>query len=120
MNPWSIDSARAFLLISVAAVDGSFADAELESIRPSLVRAGLSDDRAIAAMGEALRRYRDSIQGDRLEGALLSSAQHLKQELPRPELTAFMDRLLDTAFADAEVRRNEHAYLRMLKEIWEI
>jgi hypothetical protein len=120
MTPWSVDSARAFLLISVAAVDGSFSDEELESIRPSLVRVGLSGDRAVAAMEEALRRYRDSIHGDSLEAALLSSARHLKQALPRPELSAFMERLVDTAFADAEVRRKEHAYLELLREIWEI
>lgn len=120
MTAWSTDAARAFLLISVAAVDGSFADEELESIRPSLMRAGLTDEAALTAMGEALLHYRESMEADGLEGALLSSARHLKQELPRGELTAFMDRLIDTALADSKVRRHEHAYLKMLEEIWEL
>jgi uncharacterized tellurite resistance protein B-like protein len=120
MTPWSTDSARAFLLISVAAVDGSFADEELESIRPLLVLAGLSDDRALAAMRDALVRYRESLDGGGLEGALLASAHHLKEQLPRQELTAFMERLVDTAVADSQVRRSEHEYLRMLGEIWGI
>lgn len=59
MTGWSTDGARAFLLISVAAVDGSFGDEEIESLAPSLRRSGLSDAAADTAMGEALLQIND-------------------------------------------------------------
>jgi hypothetical protein len=120
MTGWSTDGAKAFLLISVAAVDGSFADEEIESLAPSLRLGGLDDAAADTAMGEALLHYRRSLESDGLEGALLACALQLKTELSRPDLESFMARLEDTALADAHVKTNEHAYLRMIRRIWEL
>lgn len=116
----SINAAKAFMVLAVAAVDGSFAAEEIGAIKPTLLRAGLSDEDADAALREALQLYRETLDGVGLEDALLKCAGRLKHALPVEDRRAFMTHLVDAALADERFQRNEHAFLKTLGAAWEL
>ncbi len=116
----SINTAKAFLLIAVAAVDGSFAEEEMDAIKPALMHSGLRDAEADTALREALHLYRESLGGTRLEDALLDCAARLKDTLAVADRRAFMTSLVDAALADDRFQHNEHAFLKTLGTAWEL
>lgn len=117
---WSLNAAKAFMVIAVAAVDGRFHPDELDAIKPALHRVGLSEADADEAVAMALRRYRETIGSDTLAGALLTCAGELKAALSPADRRAFMRQLLGTALADDRFQRGEHEFLRMIGRQWEL
>jgi uncharacterized tellurite resistance protein B-like protein len=117
---WSINTAKAFMLLAVVAVDGSFAAEEIGTIKPTLMRAGLSDQEAVTALEEALQLYRETLGGDRLEDALLTCVRRLKDSLAVGDRRAFMTHLVDAALADDRFQQNEHAFLKTLGAAWDL
>jgi len=117
---WSLDAAKAFMVIAVAAVDGRFDPDELAAIAPALGGVGLSAADAGAAVSVALRHYRDTIAADTLADALAACARELKEALSPADRRAFMRQLLGTALADDRYRPGEHEFLRMIGAQWEI
>lgn len=115
---WSTSAAQAFLVIAMAAVDGSFDVQEIDAIRPTLIRLGMSDEDAVAATRAALEHYRITLEEDTLEDALVGCAMQLKEELSKEDLRSLMTSLAATALADAEVHGGEHAFLRTIGTIW--
>jgi uncharacterized tellurite resistance protein B-like protein len=115
-----VNAAKAFMLIAVTAVDGSLGPKEIAAIQPTLTRAGLTDEEAEAAIGQALQHYRRSIDADELEQALVTCAGQLKGALEVRDRRAFLTHLVDAALVDDRYQPNEHAFLKMLGAAWEL
>ncbi|HSL24113.1 MAG TPA: TerB family tellurite resistance protein [Vicinamibacterales bacterium] len=117
---WSADAAKAFLVIAVTAVDGSFGVDEIDAIKPTLGSAGLSAAAADEALRQALSRYRECLAGNTLEGALRACAAELKAALGPADRRAFLTHLVSAALADDRFERTELAFLESLGAVWEL